>query len=77
MKVRVELIALARGGRRLDCVELEDGATPDDLLTALDLPADEPYMTLINGVSVAPGRRAATRLVEGDKVIVFRPLKGG
>lgn len=78
MKIGVELIAIAwGGGRRHDCVELEEGATPDDLLAILDLPDDEPYMTLINGLSVAPGRRAATRLVEGDKVIVFPPLKGG
>ncbi|MFP6731421.1 MAG: MoaD/ThiS family protein [Alphaproteobacteria bacterium] len=72
------MIALAKvTGRRHSCVELADGATPDDLLTVLDLPDDEPYMTLINGLSVAPGLRAATRLVDGDKVIVFPPLKGG
>ncbi len=78
IKVSVELIAIARGDRpRTSCLELPDGATPDDLLEALDLPGDEPYMTLVNGLPVAPGRRAATRLAEGDKVIVFPPLKGG
>ena len=78
MKIRVELIALARGdGRRSGCLELHDGATPNDLLEILDLPDDEPYRTLVNGLSVAPGRRATTRLAEGDKVIVFPPLKGG
>ncbi len=76
MKVNVELIAIASGHHH-DCVDLADGATPDDLLEALDLPDDEPYMTLVNGLSVAPGRRAATRLAEGAKVIVFPPLKGG
>ena len=59
MKVGVELIAIARRhGRRSLSLELDDGATPDDLLEVLDLPADEPYMTLVNGLSVAPGRRA-------------------
>ena len=78
MKVGVELIAIARRhGRRSLSLELDDGATPDDLLEVLDLPADEPYMTLVNGVPVSPGRRAATRLADGDKVIVFPPLKGG
>jgi sulfur carrier protein ThiS len=77
MKIRVELIALPQAGRRHSCVELADGATPEDLLSVLDLPDDEPYMTLINGLSVAPERRATTRLAEGDRVIVFPPLKGG
>ena len=77
MKIRVELIAIARAGQRHSCIELADGATPDDLLSVLDLPDDEPYMTLVNGLSVAPGQRADTRLAEGDRVIVFPPLKGG
>ncbi len=78
MRISVELIALGHGhGHHHDVVELDDGATPDDLLEVLDLPDDEPYMTLVNGLSVAPGRRAATRLSEGDTVIVFPPLKGG
>ena len=78
MKIGVELIAIARAHHpRHGCVELDDGATPDDLLDALALPGDEPYMTLVNGLSVAPGQRAATRLSEGDKVVVFPPLKGG
>ena len=78
MRVTVELIAIASAsGHRHACVDLADGATPNDLLEALDLPNDEPYMTLVNGLSVAPGRRAATRLAEGDNVIVFPPLKGG
>ena len=76
MRVTVELIAIPSGHRH-DCVDLADGATPNDLLEALDLPDDEPYMTLVNGLPVAPGRRAATRLSDGDKVIVFPPLKGG
>jgi len=78
MKISLELIAISRRpGPRLDCIELDEGATPDDLLDALALPEDEPYMTLVNGQSVAPGLRAGTRLNEGDKVIVFPPLKGG
>ena len=78
MKINVELIALVHGhGRYHDCVDLEDGATPDDLLEVLALPDDESYMTLVNGLSVAPRRRAATRLAEGDKVTIFPPLKGG
>ena len=78
MRVKVELIAIASGGgHHHDCVDLKDGATPNDLLEVLDLPDDETYMTLVNGVPVAPGRRAATRLADGDKVIVFPPLKGG
>ena len=78
MRVNVELIALAHeSGNRHNYVDLADGATPDDLLEVLDLPDDEAYMTLVNGLSVAPGRRAATRLADGDKVIIFPPLKGG
>ena len=78
MRVGVELIAIAsRHGRRSLSLELPDGATAEDLLEGLDLPDDESYMTLVNGYAVAPGRRAATRLADGDKVIVFPPLKGG
>lgn len=78
MRVSVEIIAMSDdGGRRMLSLDICDGSTPDDLLNRLDLPEGETYMTLINGLSVAPGRRTATRLVEGDKIVVFPPLKGG
>ena len=58
-------------------LELAPGATMADALTALDLPAAESYVTLVNGEIVRVAERARRRLAQGDALIVFPPIKGG
>ena len=53
------------------------GATMADALTALDLPAAESYVTLVNVEIVRATERAGRRLAQGDALIVFPPIKGG
>ena len=43
-------------------LELAPGATTADALTALDLPAAESYVTLVNGEIVRVAERAGRRL---------------
>ncbi|MFP6741086.1 MAG: MoaD/ThiS family protein [Alphaproteobacteria bacterium] len=75
MKVMVELIAMGRDGEV--AIEVNDEATADSLLDVLGLRNVETYMSMINDQQVAPGDRAARRLVEGDRIKFFPPLEGG
>ena len=75
MKIMVELIALGRDGEV--AMEVDDEATADSLIDILGLRNVETYMSMINGQQIAPGDRAARRLVEGDSIKFFPPLEGG
>jgi molybdopterin synthase sulfur carrier subunit len=54
-------------------VEVPDGATVDQLVGALGIPADLPRIALVNGREAEPTRR----LEPGDEVALFPPLAGG
>jgi sulfur carrier protein ThiS len=54
-------------------VELPAGATLDDLLRRLRIPAELPRLLLVNGHDVEP----TARLSPGDVVSVLPPLVGG
>jgi hypothetical protein len=54
-------------------VELPAGATLDDLLGRLRIPAELPRLLLVNGRDVEP----TVRLSPGDIVSVLPPLVGG
>ena len=83
MNIRVKLIAIIDRRRPSDdgvadsTIELASGATTADALAALDLPAAESYVTLVNGEIVRAAERAGRKLAEGDALIVFPPIKGG
>jgi sulfur carrier protein ThiS len=55
------------------CFELAAGNTLADLVTALGIPADIPFIALVNGEEASADRRLAT----GDSVTLFPPLAGG
>ena len=59
-----------------DLVELEDGATVDDLLRALSL-GGRWVIVERNGEPVARAHFATTALAEGDKVELVRAVAGG
>lgn len=85
MKVTVKLIAMepysptgfddAGVGR----VEIADGSSLEDLVTALKLPdgIGEAYMTLLNDGAVPISGRAEVPLNPDDEVTVFPAIKGG
>lgn len=83
MKVRVTLIAVVLPGRdsaatdNQTVVDLPDGATPNEALAALGLPATDSYLTLVNGAPVPPGARDRYRMEEDDSLVIFPPLEGG
>jgi molybdopterin synthase sulfur carrier subunit len=54
-------------------LDLPEGATIDDLLVALGIPAEETKKTFVNGLS----RGLDWELSDGDRVAVFPPIAGG
>lgn len=79
MRVRVKLFATlpklvpgTTAGVSFD-VELPAGATVGDLVSQLELPADEVRMVFVNGRA----RLAEWALNQGDEVGIFPPVGGG
>ncbi len=80
MRIHLNFIALKSDHlpeEGTDVLDLKDGATVTDVVTALGLGDDMPYMTLKNDTSVPKSERKTTMLEEGDALTLFSPIKGG
>ena len=55
-------------------VEMEEGATVQDLLTALNVPIERVYLIMVNNEHVRDHNRA---LAKGDEVLLLPPIAGG
>ncbi len=83
MKLKVKLISI-QGGLPQDfdlhgegTVEAAPGATLADVLTAMGLPEDEAYVTLVNDDPVPANKRSKRILAPTDRLTIFPPIKGG
>ncbi|MEE9317147.1 MAG: MoaD/ThiS family protein [Rhodospirillales bacterium] len=58
-------------------VEAAPDATLADVLSAMGLPENEAYVTLVNDDPVPAKDRAGRRLDPADRLTIFPPIKGG
>ena len=84
MRINVRLFANLRdrfpqSARGRGEVELDDGASLDDLIEQLEIPESLAQMVLIDGQQIPRGSEARTDriLEEGETVCIFPPLAGG
>ena len=57
---------------------LKGGSTLEDLLKTLDIPANEPRIIVINGISQGVSTKVSEHILqEGDVVSIFPPVAGG
>ena len=79
MRVTVRLFAglrefLPAGTNGSECeMTLQSGATVDDLVARMSIPAQTPKIVLINGLSCSGPKK----LTEGDVVSIIPPISGG
>jgi len=74
MKVRIKLFATLRNyGPEEQEAELPEGATLEDAIAFLALPAHIPLLRIVNGEHRDPKHR----LKEGDEIAFFPPIAGG
>lgn len=75
MKIHLKLMGMLKSKTPPDgTLELPDGATIMDVLTALDIPPDSVQTFTINGKFVHDKSHALTR---GDELTVLPPVGGG
>jgi sulfur carrier protein ThiS len=61
-------------GREIDAA---DGATPTELLARLQPPDPAHLALFVNGAQLHGEALAATRLADGDELVLVRPIEGG
>ena len=58
-------------------LDIEEGATPGDVMAKLGFPAERTYMVILNGTVVPKAERGTRVLADDDELSVLPPLKGG
>ncbi len=58
-------------------IEVEEGATPVDVMQQLGMPMDRTYLTGVNGEIITKDNRSTRVLIDGDELSLMPPLKGG
>ena len=66
-------------GARQNTIELAlpEGATVMSVLDRLKVPEVQCHLLLVNGIFVAPSRRAGLLVENGDTIAVWPPVAGG
>ncbi|MGD2173249.1 MAG: hypothetical protein PVI79_01360 [Gammaproteobacteria bacterium] len=58
-------------------VQVDDGASLDMLLSKIPIPADKPYLVILNDEKVDAEDYAGIRVGADDDVVLLPPIKGG
>jgi thiamine biosynthesis protein ThiS len=58
-------------------IEVDDGATPADVMKQLGMPVEENYLVSLNGNLVPRSRRSTQTLSENDALAIMSPIKAG
>lgn len=58
-------------------IEVEDNATPNQVIDHYRVPRKMAYLILLNGIYIAPDERDKPLLEEGDAFAVWPPVAGG
>ncbi len=58
-------------------IDVDDGSSLEALLAKIPVPADKPYMVIVNDEKVGSDRFAEITLAADDEVVLLPPIKGG
>jgi sulfur carrier protein ThiS len=58
-------------------IEVDENATPLDVMKQLGIPMEDNYLVSLNGTIVIRKERSNQSLAENDRLVIMPPLKGG
>lgn len=58
-------------------IEVEDGATPLDVIRQLGMPVEDNYLVSLNDTVVPKSERAKKKLSDNDTLAIMSPIKAG
>jgi sulfur carrier protein ThiS len=58
-------------------IELQDGASLENLLGQIPIPADKPFLVLLNDTKVNAEDYAGIEIRGSDEIVLLPPIKGG
>ena len=82
MEVKFKLFASLRdylpnpSNSELD-LEVDETATPLDLMAKFSIPAESVHLILVNGIYIAPDQAGENALAPGDVLALWPPIAGG
>ncbi|NIR29582.1 MAG: MoaD/ThiS family protein [Gammaproteobacteria bacterium] len=58
-------------------IEVNEGATPADVIAQLGMPGEGRYLVAVNGSVVPAAEHATHRLTDNDTLAIMPPIRGG
>ncbi len=58
-------------------IEVDENATPLDVMKQLGIPMEDNYLVSLNGTVVTRKERSSQPIAENDRLVIMPPLKGG
>ena len=58
-------------------ISIDDGASLETLLRSIPIPADKPYLVILNDEKVLREAYAETIIQADDDIVLLPPIKGG
>ena len=58
-------------------INLDEGGSLESLLRQLPIPAEKPYLVILNDEKVTQEKYAEVTIHSGDDVVLLPPIKGG
>jgi len=58
-------------------IDVEDGATVQEVIHHLNLPSEHCHLVLVNGVYIAPSERETHAMQPGEALAIWPPVAGG
>lgn len=83
MKITIKLFALLakylpEGAVKNEIeIDVEDGATVQEVIHHLNLPSEHCHLVLVNGVYIAPSERETQAMQPGEALAIWPPVAGG
>ena len=58
-------------------IEVDDGASLETLLDRIPIPADKPFLVLLNDSKINAEDYAGIEIKSSDEIVLLPPIKGG
>jgi sulfur carrier protein ThiS len=59
------------------CIDIDEGASLESLLKKIPIPAEKPFLVILNDEKILADRYGEIQVRQSDEVVLLPPIKGG